>query len=195
MNVGRHIKDRSSTYLISDYEDFDLIKNSLTRGQIEVLDKIVRKIVCGKIYLYYHKDNCGNKIYTGLYTGLYAGHRPYGCELIICMWYEGEIGVEAVINSIRNCVTEDGKRILKDAYDEINYIGDGVAAIGPMYAMYTDDDLKIYIKEILCCKGNKFVFVVMDNNTLKRYKVHGNGRQMYFNYNDNKIKLSKLEYL
>ena len=44
MSVGRPIKNRDNKYIISEFNDYNILKNSLTIAQLEVLDKIVRKI-------------------------------------------------------------------------------------------------------------------------------------------------------
>lgn len=196
MSVGRPIKNRDNKYIISEFNDYNILKNSLTIAQLEVLDKIVRKIYSGKIYLYYHRDKNGDiDIMRNMYTYVYAGFKPYGCEMAVYLWVKQLIDVQRLISVIHKCVSVDGKKIIDNEYDLINYIADGIVLKGDLYAKYLDDDFELYIKDIVYNDKYRFVFCIMENGVIKRFKVHSNGTRAYFNFNDNKIKLSKLIYL
>ena len=195
--MGRPTKDRSGGHIISEMPNYDILRTSLTVAQLDILDKIVRRIEANKIHLYYHKNDINGDIDMSkpMYIGLHANQIPFGCEMTVYKWYLNIVGVQELISSVRYCISNGGKRIFSDSYDLINYIGDGIIAKAPFFAKYIDKEYIIYVKDILYCNNDLYVFAVLDNVIIKRFKVHGRGRQMYFNFNDNRIKLSKLEYL
>lgn len=190
------MKDISSKLVLADYEDYNIFRENLSKNQLIVFDRIIKHIENNKIFLYYHKTAEGDIDLTKpIYTGLGAAYRPFGCELAVLKWYYKIITAQELLWYIERYVTKDGKRTEGEHYTNINFISGDLAVYEPFYAVYQDGMFSLYIQEMLYTNMGLYVFVVLGNGLLKRVVVNGNGRQSYFKWNGNKIKLSKLKYL
>lgn len=189
------MKDISSKLVLADYEDYNIFRENLSTNQLLVLDKMIKHIENNKIFLYYHKTADGDiDLAKPIYTGLKAAYKPFGCELAVLKWYYKIITAQELIWYIERYVTKDGKKTDDEPYSVINYISEDLAGYEPFYAVYRDGMYSLYIQEILYASTGLYVFVVLSTGLLKRMAIRGNGRQAYFNWNGNKIKLSKLKY-
>lgn len=183
-------------YVLSEFADFSIIKDNLTIKQIEILDSVIRKINNNKIYLYYHKDGDSIIREAAMYTGITnSNYRPYGFELMACQWYYDIVDINVLIRAINECIAKDGTRLVVNGNEIINLIENGVENNGNISARYTDDDYVINIKDIVYCYKGGYVFTVMNNNKIKKYKICGTGNNKYFSINGNKIKIKSIKFI